>query len=52
VAVIGCELSFVSQERLVISAATTYSTGGTLRNISDLTKNRHHRSSARRFLCG
>ena len=33
VAVIGCELNSVSQEHLVISA-TTYSTGGSPRNIS------------------
>jgi len=33
VAVIGYELTSVSPKRLVVSAATTYSTGGPLRTI-------------------
>jgi len=33
VALIGCELTSVSQQRLVISVAATYPTGAPLRNI-------------------
>ncbi len=34
VVLIGCELTSVWQEQVMPSAATTYSTGGLLRNIS------------------
>lgn len=33
-AVIGCELNFLWQEQVVISAATTYAIGGLLRHVS------------------